>query len=77
MNNCLILFGLSGVLWLLFKLFEEISYKYWGSERETIHRMFRWLTNVTEFAAYVIFFITLVFAIYIFVFQYTPGLYYS
>lgn len=76
MNNCLISFGISGILWLMFKLFEEISYKYWGVNG-TIHRIFRWLTNVTEFMAYAIFLITLVFAIYIFIFQYTPSLYFS
>ena len=77
MNNCLTLFGLSGILWLLFKLFEESSYKYWDSEKEIIYRIFRWLTNVTEFMAYAIFLITLVFAIYIFIFQYTQSLYFS
>ena len=65
MNNCLILFGVSGILWLMFKLFEEISYKYWGVN-EFIHRTFRMLTNVTEFLVL----ITLVFAIYIFILNY-------
>jgi len=61
------LIWISGALWLIFKLFEEISYKYWGSEKESIHRIFRCLTNVTEFMAYAISFITLVFAVYIYI----------
>jgi len=78
MNNCLILFALSGILWLLFKLFEELMYKCcFKYERRIAERIFRWLTNVTEFMAYAIFLITLVFAIYIFIFQYTPSLYFS
>ena len=67
MDKCLILFVLSGALWLLFKLFEEISYKFWGTH-EFLHRTFRMLTNITKFVAYLLVLVTLVFTVYIFIF---------
>ena len=67
MNRCGILFIISGILYLIFKLFEESAYKFWG-RNEYIYRFFRTLTNITEFAAYVIFLVTLIFAVYLYIF---------
>ena len=70
MNRCLILFGLSGILWFLFKLFDELMYKCcFKHERRFLERLFKWLADTAEFMAYAIFLITLVFAIYIFIFN--------
>ena len=68
MDKCIILFIVSGALWLIFKLFEELAYKFWGGN-EYIHRFFKTLTDITETAAYVIFIVTLIFTVYLYIFR--------
>ena len=81
MNNCLILFGVSGILFLIAKLFEI-----WGNINSYIgtkppenflYKFCELIYFSVMIVALVTFFTTLIFAIYIFIFQYTPSLYYS
>jgi len=76
MNRCLILFGITTVLMLLSDWVDRRFNKY--EYIKDIKHHFIWHLGGAIFVISAMTFgITLVFAVYIFIFQYTPSLYFS
>ena len=76
MNNCLILFSITTILMLLSNWLSEY-FNNRGFKREVKHPFIGSLNGVIFIISATTFGITLVFAIYIFIFQYTQSLYFS
>ena len=76
MNNCLILFGITTTLMLLSNWLSEY-FNNRGFRREIKHSFIESLNGAVFVISAMTFGITLVFAIYIFIFQYTQSLYFS
>lgn len=76
MNNCLTLFGITTILMLLSNWLSEY-FNNRGFKKEVKHPFIESLNGAVFIISAITFGVTLVFAIYIFIFQYTPSLYFS
>ena len=70
MNNYLILFAVSGILMLIAELIKRFFVKDFFQKESNTNNIAESLSGIIFVIAWVIFFITLTFAIYIFIFNY-------